>query len=123
MNPLPGPPVQAKESGLARAQNPDHPGHPGEQQSPAEQRDGGADYGAEHGGRDGALIAIGTGTVAFQIEDGQESRAGGWGSRAGSAWPRSVRRSWQASVIPALRPDDRLKDTLQMPCTLQGDAR
>jgi glucosamine kinase len=32
-----------------------------------------------HGGRDGALIAIGTGTVAFQIEGGKESRAGGWG--------------------------------------------
>ena len=32
-----------------------------------------------HGGRDGALIAIGTGTVAFRIEEGQESRAGGWG--------------------------------------------
>jgi glucosamine kinase len=32
-----------------------------------------------HGGRDGALIAIGTGTVAFQIEGGRESRAGGWG--------------------------------------------
>jgi glucosamine kinase len=32
-----------------------------------------------HGGRDGALIAIGTGTVAFQIEGDKESRAGGWG--------------------------------------------
>ena len=43
-----------------------------------------------HGGRDGALIAIGTGTVAFQIEDGQESRAGGWGfphgDEGGGAW-------------------------------------
>jgi glucosamine kinase len=31
------------------------------------------------GGRDGALIAIGTGTVAFQIEGDKESKAGGWG--------------------------------------------
>jgi glucosamine kinase len=32
-----------------------------------------------HAGRDGALIAIGTGTVAFQIAGGKEARAGGWG--------------------------------------------
>lgn len=32
-----------------------------------------------HGGRDGALIAIGTGTVAFQIEGDKEYKAGGWG--------------------------------------------
>ena len=32
-----------------------------------------------HGGGDGAIIAIGTGTVAFQIEDGRECRIGGWG--------------------------------------------
>src|SRR5689334_21746470 len=32
-----------------------------------------------HGGRDGALIAIGTGTVAYQIEAGRECKVGGWG--------------------------------------------
>ncbi|HEY5891686.1 MAG TPA: BadF/BadG/BcrA/BcrD ATPase family protein [Chthoniobacterales bacterium] len=32
-----------------------------------------------HGGRDGALIAIGTGTVAFQIEGDKEYKVGGWG--------------------------------------------
>jgi glucosamine kinase len=32
-----------------------------------------------HGGRDGALIAIGTGTVAFQIEGSKEYKVGGWG--------------------------------------------
>ena len=32
-----------------------------------------------HGGGDGALIAIGTGTVAFQIEGDKEVKVGGWG--------------------------------------------
>jgi len=32
-----------------------------------------------HGGCDGALIAIGTGTVAYQIEAGRECKVGGWG--------------------------------------------
>ncbi|HEY0791612.1 MAG TPA: BadF/BadG/BcrA/BcrD ATPase family protein [Chthoniobacterales bacterium] len=32
-----------------------------------------------HAGRDGALIAIGTGTVAYQIEGSRECKVGGWG--------------------------------------------
>ncbi len=32
-----------------------------------------------HGGGDGAVIAVGTGTIGFQVEAGQESRVGGWG--------------------------------------------
>ena len=32
-----------------------------------------------HAGRDGATIAIGTGTVAFQVEKGRETKVGGWG--------------------------------------------
>lgn len=32
-----------------------------------------------HGGRDGAVLAIGTGVVAYQIEAGQEFQVGGWG--------------------------------------------
>jgi glucosamine kinase len=32
-----------------------------------------------HGGKNGAVIAIGTGVVAYQIEDGQISRVSGWG--------------------------------------------
>jgi N-acetylglucosamine kinase-like BadF-type ATPase len=43
-----------------------------------------------HDGRDGMVIAIGTGTIAFQIEDGREERAGGWGfphgDEGGGAW-------------------------------------
>ena len=32
-----------------------------------------------HGGRDGAMIAIGTGTVGYQIEADKEYKVGGWG--------------------------------------------
>jgi glucosamine kinase len=32
-----------------------------------------------HGGSDGAVIAVGTGTIGFQVEAGKESRVGGWG--------------------------------------------
>jgi glucosamine kinase len=32
-----------------------------------------------HGGEDGAVIAVGTGTIGFQVEGGRESRVGGWG--------------------------------------------
>jgi glucosamine kinase len=32
-----------------------------------------------HGGSDGAMIAIGTGTVGYQIEAGKEYKVGGWG--------------------------------------------
>jgi glucosamine kinase len=32
-----------------------------------------------HAGRDGAMIAIGTGTVAYQIEADRECKVGGWG--------------------------------------------
>ncbi|MGA8660400.1 MAG: BadF/BadG/BcrA/BcrD ATPase family protein [Chthoniobacterales bacterium] len=32
-----------------------------------------------HGGQDGAMIAIGTGTVGFQIEARKEYKVGGWG--------------------------------------------
>jgi glucosamine kinase len=32
-----------------------------------------------HGGDDGAVIAVGTGTIGFQVEGGRESRVGGWG--------------------------------------------
>jgi glucosamine kinase len=32
-----------------------------------------------HGGRDGAMIAIGTGTVGYQIEANTEYKVGGWG--------------------------------------------
>jgi glucosamine kinase len=43
-----------------------------------------------HGGADGAVIAIGTGTVGFQIVQGQEHRIGGWGfphgDEGGGAW-------------------------------------
>ncbi len=43
-----------------------------------------------HGGNDGAVIAVGTGTIGFQVEAGQESRVGGWGfphgDEGGGAW-------------------------------------
>jgi glucosamine kinase len=43
-----------------------------------------------HDGRDGMVIAIGTGTIAFQIEGDREERAGGWGfphgDEGGGAW-------------------------------------
>jgi glucosamine kinase len=43
-----------------------------------------------HGGDDGAVIAVGTGTIGFQIESGRESRVGGWGfpqgDEGGGAW-------------------------------------
>ena len=43
-----------------------------------------------HGGNDGAVIAVGTGTIGFQIESGRESRVGGWGfpqgDEGGGAW-------------------------------------
>ena len=43
-----------------------------------------------HGGHDGAIIAVGTGTIGFQIEQGKESRVGGWGfphgDEGGGAW-------------------------------------
>ncbi|MGK7927982.1 MAG: BadF/BadG/BcrA/BcrD ATPase family protein, partial [Spirulina sp.] len=32
-----------------------------------------------HGGKDGAVIAIGTGIVAYQIDEGNVSRVSGWG--------------------------------------------
>jgi glucosamine kinase len=32
-----------------------------------------------HGGEDGAVIAVGTGTIGFQVENGREGRVGGWG--------------------------------------------
>jgi glucosamine kinase len=32
-----------------------------------------------HGGEDGAVIAVGTGTIGFQVESGREGRVGGWG--------------------------------------------
>jgi glucosamine kinase len=32
-----------------------------------------------HGGEDGAVIAVGTGTIGFQVEAGQETRVSGWG--------------------------------------------
>ena len=32
-----------------------------------------------HGGRNGAVIAIGTGVVAYQIEGDKECKVGGWG--------------------------------------------
>jgi glucosamine kinase len=43
-----------------------------------------------HGGDDGAVIAVGTGTIGFQVESGRESRVGGWGfphgDEGGGAW-------------------------------------
>lgn len=43
-----------------------------------------------HAGRDGAVIAVGTGTVAYQIEKGREWAVGGWGfphgDEGGGAW-------------------------------------
>ena len=44
-----------------------------------------------HGGRDGALIAIGTGTVAFQIEGDKEYKAGGGGFRTAT---KAVAPGW-----------------------------
>ncbi|MDF2940040.1 MAG: gspK [Gammaproteobacteria bacterium] len=43
-----------------------------------------------HGGKDGAIIIIGTGTIGYQIEQGQITRVGGWGfphsDEGGGAW-------------------------------------
>jgi glucosamine kinase len=43
-----------------------------------------------HGGGDGAVIDVGTGTIGFQVESGRESRVGGWGfphgDEGGGAW-------------------------------------
>lgn len=43
-----------------------------------------------HGGRDGAIIIAGTGTVGFQIEQGKTAKVGGWGfpqdDAGGGAW-------------------------------------
>ncbi|MDF2690291.1 MAG: gspK [Gammaproteobacteria bacterium] len=43
-----------------------------------------------HGGKDGAIIIIGTGTIGYQIEQGKVSRVGGWGfphsDEGGGAW-------------------------------------
>jgi glucosamine kinase len=43
-----------------------------------------------HGGRDGAIIIIGTGVVGFQVEPGQTVKVGGWGfphdDEGGGAW-------------------------------------
>ncbi len=43
-----------------------------------------------HGGHDGAIIIIGTGTIGYQIEEGRVSRVGGWGfphsDEGGGAW-------------------------------------
>lgn len=45
-----------------------------------------------HGGRNGAVIAIGTGVVAYQIEGDKECKVGGWGVPQGDegsgAWLR-----------------------------------
>ncbi|MDF2530085.1 MAG: gspK [Gammaproteobacteria bacterium] len=43
-----------------------------------------------HGGNEGAIIIIGTGTIGYQIEQGKASRVGGWGfphsDEGGGAW-------------------------------------
>ncbi|HSW69065.1 MAG TPA: BadF/BadG/BcrA/BcrD ATPase family protein [Gammaproteobacteria bacterium] len=43
-----------------------------------------------HGGKDGAIIVIGTGVVGYQIEQNQSMRVGGWGfpqdDEGGGAW-------------------------------------
>lgn len=43
-----------------------------------------------HGGRDGAIIIVGTGVIGFQIENNHSSRVGGWGfphdDQGGGAW-------------------------------------
>jgi glucosamine kinase len=63
-----------------------------------------------HDGRDGMVIAIGTGTIAFQIEDGREERAGGWASRMatraaglGSGSRRCASPSTPSTVAPSPR--------------------
>lgn len=43
-----------------------------------------------HGGKDGAIVIIGTGVVGFQVESGQTVKVGGWGfphdDEGGGAW-------------------------------------
>lgn len=43
-----------------------------------------------HGGKDGAIIIIGTGVVGFQVESGETVKVGGWGfphdDEGGGAW-------------------------------------
>lgn len=43
-----------------------------------------------HGGSDGAIIIVGTGVIGFQIQQGAETRVGGWGfphdDEGGGAW-------------------------------------
>jgi glucosamine kinase len=43
-----------------------------------------------HGGEDGSIIIIGTGVVGYQVENGQDSKVGGWGfphdDEGGGAW-------------------------------------
>ncbi|MDO8955189.1 MAG: BadF/BadG/BcrA/BcrD ATPase family protein [Gammaproteobacteria bacterium] len=43
-----------------------------------------------HGGKDGAIIIIGTGTIGYQITKGEATRVGGWGfphsDEGGGAW-------------------------------------
>jgi glucosamine kinase len=78
-----------------------------------------------HGGEDGAVIAVGTGTIGFQIEAGRESRVGGWGfphgDEGGGAWlgMEAVRRTlhWLDGRAPA----DPLQEAVQ--ARFNGDLR
>ncbi len=60
-----------------------------------------------HGGEDGAVIIVGTGSAAMAMVDGQRHQCGGWGfhigdqmtrrhpgPRAGAAYRRSRRMGW-----------------------------
>jgi glucosamine kinase len=70
-----------------------------------------------HGGNDGAVIAVGTGTIGFQVESGRESRVGGWGfphgDEGGGAWLglEAVRRTLQ--WLDGRAPADPLLEAVQ----------
>lgn len=70
-----------------------------------------------HDGEDGAVIAVGTGTIGFQVEAGRESRVGGWGfphgDEGGGAWLglKAVRRTLQ--WLDGRAPADPLLEAVQ----------
>jgi glucosamine kinase len=70
-----------------------------------------------HGGDDGSVIAVGTGTIGFQVESGRESRVGGWGfphgDEGGGAWLglEAVRRTLQ--WLDGRSPADPLLEAVQ----------
>jgi glucosamine kinase len=61
-----------------------------------------------HAGRDGAIVIVGTGSVAWGIAGGRESRAGGWGfplsDEASGAWLGSKALALVLHAHDGLRP-------------------